>query len=103
MLKDLTPDQRALAKYMSDVSEEAYCAGWMLDLELALWELVEGHRSSYGLIALTETQRITLRTLSERCGGWIVFDDDLEETWLPLDNWRRVYSARLAARCRPPL
>jgi hypothetical protein len=38
MLSDLTPDQRALARYMSDLSEEAYCAGWMSGLEYALWD-----------------------------------------------------------------
>jgi hypothetical protein len=46
MLRDLTPAQCELAKYMSDLSEEAYCAGWMQGLEYALWQvLVEGETS----------------------------------------------------------
>ena len=38
MLRDLTPPQRQLADFMSDLSENAYCAGWMSGLEYALWE-----------------------------------------------------------------
>jgi hypothetical protein len=42
MLRDLTPAQLELAEYMSDLSEEAYCAGWMRDLEYALWDAAYG-------------------------------------------------------------
>jgi hypothetical protein len=44
MLADLSPDQRRLADYMSELSESAYCAGWMEGLEFALWEAVQGQR-----------------------------------------------------------
>ena len=37
MLTDLTPDQRALAEYMSELSEQAIHAGWIQNLEHALW------------------------------------------------------------------
>ena len=81
MISELTPDQRKLAEYMSDLSEDAYCAGWMEGLEIALWEVVEGTRTDYGRLTFTDLQRTDLKSLSETSGGWIVFDDRNEETF----------------------
>jgi hypothetical protein len=97
MLRDLTKDQRLLADFMSDLSEEAYYAGWMRDLEYALWEAVLGVRRKYGRLELTEAHRMRLRELSDGCGGWIVFDDNTEETWLPRAEWEERFSARSSA------
>ena len=44
MLRDLTDAQRELAEAMSDISEDAYCTGWMQDLEYGLWRIVETGR-----------------------------------------------------------
>jgi hypothetical protein len=74
MLCDLTTDQRVLADYMSDLSEQANYAGWIKDLEYALWEGVIGVRREYGRLDLTDAHRARLRELSDLCGGWIVFD-----------------------------
>ena len=94
MLRDLTKDQQRLADFMSDLSEQAYYAGWMKDLEYALWEAVIGIREEYGRLELTESHRARLRELSDGCGGWIVFDDDTEQTWLPRAEWENRFSAR---------
>jgi hypothetical protein len=96
MLKDLTPDQAQLAQYMSDLSEEAYCAGWMLGLEYALWEVVLGQRSEYGRLSLTPEQASTLQRMSASCSGWIVFDDEQGETWIPRPEWEMRFSAWLS-------
>src|SRR5678816_1338990 len=93
----MTSEQKALADYMSQLSEEAWRAGWMDGLEFALWEAVLGQRQQYGLLTLTSDEVTGLRQLSERCGGWIVYVDNLGETWMPLDEWK----ARFAA-ARPP-
>jgi hypothetical protein len=98
MLRDLTNDQRQLADFMSDLSEEAYCAGWMEGLEYALWEAVIGLRRDYGRLDVTEEQRARLHELSDSCQGWIVFDNDKEETWLALDEWEGRYSAWRSAQ-----
>jgi len=98
MLKDLTADQRELADFMSDLSEQAYCAGWMDGLEYALWETLIGPRREYGRLNLCDTQRVRLRELSDACGGWIVFDDDNEETWLPRAEWKERFSAQRKTR-----
>lgn len=91
MLNDLTPEQRRLATVMSDLATEAYCAGWMRGLEHALWRaVVEGPRS-YGRLDIGDGHIRELRDLATGCGGWIVFDDAREETWLPTDEWERRY------------
>jgi hypothetical protein len=91
VLADLSPDQRRLADYMSELSELAYCAGWMKGLEFALWEVVQGRRTRYGQTVFTQAQRQELASLAERIGGWIVFYDQQEESFLPLEDWKHAF------------
>lgn len=87
MLADLTADQRALAEFMSELSEEAYYAEWIGNLEHALWRaLVEGP-FVYTRLEITDAHVAKLRDLSERCGGWIAFDPIREETFVPTEKW----------------
>jgi len=94
MLADLTPKQRALADYMSEISELAWSAGWMQDLEFILWRAIhqEGHLR-FGRVPIRSEQTARLRHLSAQCGGWIVVDDEHEETWIATPDWERKYSA----------
>jgi hypothetical protein len=92
MLSDLTPKQRALAEMMSDLSEEAYCAGWMSGLEYALWGALLGRRAEYGRLPFSPEEVARLRQLAQDCGGWIVFDDATQETWLPTAEWERRFA-----------
>ena len=66
----------ALAIHMSNISEDYYCAGWLCGLEFTLWAMVQGGDRRFGLGTVTEDEIATLRSLSERAGGWIVWDDD---------------------------
>jgi hypothetical protein len=100
MLSDLTLNQRALADYMSELSEEAYCAGWMMDLEYDLWNAVLGHSNEYGRLALGDAEISRLNKLAKECGGWVIFDDATQETWVPMAEWERLFSV-WTARCRP--
>ena len=97
MLRDLTNDRRQLADFMSDLSEEAYCAGWMEGLEYALWEAVLGVRREYGRLTFTHAQRARLRELSDSCAGWIVFSDDYGEMWLAREEGQERVSAGQSA------
>jgi hypothetical protein len=80
----LSSDARALATYMSDLSEEFWCAGWMRDLEFMLWSVIEGEEADASL-TLTRDQLATLKSLSNACKGWIVF---------------RRNTQKLSCRCR---
>lgn len=93
MLNSLEPDQRALADYMSELSEEAYCAGWMSGLEYVLWYGVQTGPMSYGRLDITDEHIKRMRMLCDQCGGWIVFDDVHEETWVPTHRWESMYAA----------
>src|SRR5438874_2142216 len=81
MASKLTPKQRALADYMSDLSEEAYCAGWMSGLEYALWEAVLGRKGAFGRVLFGPEKVGRLKDLAQGCGGWIIFDETSGETW----------------------
>ena len=52
MIEELTDSQKALAEFMSELSEEAYFAGWMEGLEYALWKAVVENPFEYGLLQL---------------------------------------------------
>ena len=100
MLRDLTPAQRKLAEYMSHLSERAYYAGWIDGLEYALWESLIGERTQYGRLAVTDEHRMRLRQLSGECGGWVIFDDDNEEYWVPVSDWRAKFARWKEANAR---
>ncbi|MBF0502245.1 MAG: hypothetical protein HQM09_19040 [Candidatus Riflebacteria bacterium] len=88
----MSPAAQALTDYMSELSETAYCAGWMDGLEFALWQVVTEGPRQYGCLVITQKQVSELRMLSDICGGWIVFDDRTEETFISLDAWQRLYN-----------
>lgn len=92
----MSPEAAQLAQYMSDLSEEAYCAGWMQDLEYDLWTAVVRGSRPYGRLQISDEQIAHLGRLSAECSGWIYFDDTTGETWIPLNRWRSKYEERVA-------
>jgi hypothetical protein len=92
MLLKLEPKARELADYMSGLSEEAYCAGWMDGLEFELWEAVISGPRKYGRLQITLNHTSRLRRLSEAAGGWIIFDETEEELLLPMGEWKRRFN-----------
>jgi hypothetical protein len=75
-----------LKNYMGELSERAYCAGWMDGLEYALWKAVLEGRLKYGQMQITRAHTEKLKQLSDPCGGWIVWDDESEETYVSLEQ-----------------
>jgi len=78
--------------YMSDLSEEGYSAGWEQNLEYDLWDAVVNGPRKYGHLDITEQQISKLRELAAACGGWIIFDDVHEETFVPIEEWIKLYT-----------
>ena len=94
MLRDLSSSQRELAEYMSSLSELIYSAGWIEGLEYVLWQAVsEGHLAR-GSLSLTREQIGRLQELSSRCGGWIRFDSEREEAFVPFTEWKQIVEGR---------
>jgi hypothetical protein len=87
----MNPEEKQLADYISDLSEQAYYAGWMAGLEYILWNAVIDGPRKYGRLEITVEHIAKLKELSDACGGWIMFDDEKGETFVPLDEWLRIY------------
>lgn len=87
MLQELSPPQRALAEFMSEVSELAHNAGWMTGLEIDLWHAVCCGPFRYGRLELTHTHIEELQRRSAECGGWVYFDASNGETFVPMEQW----------------
>ncbi|MEW7292884.1 hypothetical protein [Aquimarina sp. 2304DJ70-9] len=75
---------------MSELSELAYTAGWMDKLEFALWNAMNNKIKEYGTLVFTEKMINNLRELSNKAGGWIVFDEKKEETFLTWQEWNKL-------------
>ena len=91
MLTDLTREQRELAGYMSELSEQAFSAGWIDGLEHALWRAATTGPFRYGHLNLTPAHIERLKSLSAACGGWIRFDEDREEIFVSAIQWTEQY------------
>ena len=90
MLRDLSSQQRELAELMSSISERLYCAGWIEGLEFRLWRTALEERAENGQPEITNEEVRRLQELSARCGGWIIFDNESEENFVPLPEWRLI-------------
>lgn len=91
MRNHLNKQQELLAIFMSVISEKCYYAGWMLNLEYALWDSVLYGERKYGhdFIILKDIE--TLKLLSTEADCWIFFNDVLEETAIDLKSWEEKF------------
>jgi hypothetical protein len=96
MYDELENEQGAIADFMSEISEEAWCAGWMSGLEYALWDALINGPQEYGWLKLSVRIIEKLKELSANCGGWIIFDDSKEEVFVPLDERQKLYHLKSA-------
>lgn len=97
MLSELDNDQRALAEYMSEISEEAFSASWMEGLEFELWRAISSGPKVYGRLQLNESHIERLVALSNKCSGWIYWHPSNEETYLGLPQWKNAYRRKAAS------
>jgi hypothetical protein len=92
MLKYLNAEQTKLAKLMSVISEEGHSAGWIQNLEFALWDAINGGNREFGRYVITQNNIDELNLLSRGCGCWIIMDDENEETAIELETWKKKLS-----------
>ena len=85
--KKFSDSQRELYETMSDISEDCYCAGWMMGLEFALCEALHDGDRRYGLVAMDADQLEKCRRLSKELDGWIIWIDDSIDAELPSSEW----------------
>lgn len=88
-----------LNKIMSDISREHFSAGWLTNLEYSLWNFVENWNPNeppfYGQCKIHQRDIDYLRYLSEKCQGWWYINQDGDETFISLDNWKYRFSREL--------
>jgi hypothetical protein len=65
------PLARLLYEKMSAISEDSWCAGWLLGNEYALWEMLNGDGRDYGFGPVADADLEELRVLSRQANGWI--------------------------------
>jgi len=89
-----SPEAMQLADFMSDISRRTSNGGWADGNEYGLWGLVKnGPRGQFEELAVNTVYFEILKTLSDACGGWIVFNEDAPPEaprykWIPLDVWK---------------
>jgi hypothetical protein len=81
-----------LQSLMSDISEDYYCAGWLIGLEQILWGMVAGGCRDFGMGVVTEDEVAQLKQLSEQAGGWWHSVEDDGETFITIGEWKEKYA-----------
>lgn len=83
-----------LLSLMSEISEDHYCAGWLINLEFILWETIfESPNKYFGDSPISIANIAKLLELTYRCQGWWTWSDDQKgETFLPYEEWLPIYS-----------
>ena len=71
----MTREAEGLADFMSDLSQEAWHAIWMMYLECDLCTSIATGPTPHGRVRITSEDIAELIELSEACGGWIILDD----------------------------
>ena len=91
--------QRALLIYMQHLSEENWCASWLIGLEFTLWSWVLHRRggaepaSEFERANLVDTE--VLSWLAEQAGGWWHWNEASKEPkFVPLSEWLEIYRNR---------
>lgn len=85
-----------LANYMSDLSEDAYSAGWIQQCEYAIWREMQENDPNKGgrFIWFIPSQRCanTLTLLSNMINGWVMWSEEKDEpVFVPMEEWLDLY------------
>lgn len=81
------------------ISEAAFCADWMAEVEFRIWEIVSGGPRNYGQTSLEDEQLARLSALSERLGGWVWLNEKTDVIeYIPRPQWDAIYSEWAARR-----
>ena len=91
MIEHLTGASRELADYMSEISEEAYSAGWMDGLEYALWYAVQNGPTNYGRLVISEAHIQKLSHLSSVAKGWVYWHEENVESYIAIQEWVSMF------------
>jgi hypothetical protein len=84
---------RELLRYlMGKISQQQYAAGWLMNLEYLLWDLLD-HPEKRGLLPF---ERAGLKHLAQIAGGWWTYDD--EPKFLEHAEWLAQYQNHVRSK-----
>ena len=92
----------SLEDLISSISEECYCAGWLVEIEFWLWEIVSSGASDdvpFGQYWVLASELVILRELSDRIGGWISWSDASRSVeFVKMEEWLAKYDLWMKQR-----
>lgn len=82
-----------LLRMMRDMSEDCWCAGWMMNLEFTLWDAMQAGKADLGWGMVKEGDLIRMRCLHELAGGWWTLPKGEEfERFVNTTEWLNILS-----------
>ena len=82
-----------LLRTMQDMSEDCWCAGWMMDLEFTLWDAMHSGKADFGWGIVKEQDLIRMKHLHELAGGWWIWAaGEGHERFVTTDEWLKILS-----------
>ena len=87
--------RKRLLSLMREISQEHYCAGWLIGLEYHLWKAVLQYPQPYEALLgpIDEESVAELKDLAEELQEWATRDDETREKLIPLADWQRIFAA----------
>lgn len=80
---DFNDKQRELYDLMSSISEDHYCAGWIMGLEHSIWGALQGKYRHPDM----DTEKLNrCGTLAKDLDGWIIWFDEYYDKSAPSDE-----------------
>lgn len=86
---------------MSNLSEDMYCAGWLIGLEYYLWQKweeikdlpIDDTREKTNYLSDWPNNRVReIVKLAQICNGWWVWnDEDEHKKFVPMEEWLKQY------------
>lgn len=96
MYSELSDKQKKLSDFMSKISESAYAAQWMHNLEYVLWDVVLNGQRKFGRHLITQFDIDILIQLSTEANCWIYFNEETDEMPIPIDEWKKKFEEYIA-------
>lgn len=99
-----SPDGNAaweIACRLSDLSEECWAASWLSDCEHEIWEALTNpsyRQRPWPFVPLLDHELEPLRALSERCGGWIRWEEGIGPSFVSRALWLDIHARWMESR-----
>ena len=83
------PEARLLARLVSDLSEDYWCAGWLSECEYALWADVTGTEVlGHKGWSISQADKEELQIAQKLADGWVIWlEEDADPKFLTLTAW----------------